>query len=337
MNKKVKITLRVLIPIVLVVSGIFYASIRINAPILQKQTRFLMDTYCTIQCFGPKHLTKKAINAALDRIEEIDRKFNFLDSASPLYAFNHQNESIRDSEIISLIKVAQDVSEQSKGAFDITIQPLVELWGFYGDSPALPAKEKIEDCLNNLGYKYLMVTEDEIKNLKPGIRIDLGGIAKGYSLGEAAKVLRSFGIDSALIDAGGDVYTMGKIKGKNWKIGIRNPRGEGVIGIVQTSDLTVVTSGDYERYFFEDSARYCHIIDSRTGYPAQDLISATVISQDPTLADAWATALFVLGTDGMKIIEESPNLEAMIVTAEMQVLCSKGLLDNLDLAEPNVK
>lgn len=317
----------VLIIIVCVV--IVYFSSRRNGHSLQKRTRFLMDTYCTIQAVGSEKQVANAINAALDRMEEIDKKFNFLNPESPLYEFNLNNVSISDSEIVELIKIAQSISEQSDGAFDLTIEPLLDLWGFYGDSPSLPEEDDIDKCLGNVGYKDLLLVDGHLKKVKQGVHIDLGGIAKGYAIREAFRVLRKEGVDSVIIDAGGDIYAAGKINGENWNIGIRNPRGEGDIGMVQVSGLAVVTSGDYERFFMKDGRRYCHILDPRTGYPTDELMSVTVVSSDPVLADAWATALFVLGKGGMKLVEEIPDMEAMMVTADQDIICSSGLMGAL--------
>lgn len=324
-----KTSLKVFTIIILVIAAIFVLRKKPDSS-LQKQTRFLMDTYCTIQAFGPKDITDKAITVAFNRMEEIDGKFNSLNPKSPLYTFNVNNTPIRDSEINNLIEIAQEISERSSGAFDITIQPLVELWGFYGNSPDLPERTAIEKCLQIIGYKNLLITENQIDNSSQDIRIDLGGIAKGYALREAAEALKGAGVDSALIDAGGDIYAIGKIKGENWKIGIRNPRGEGDIGVLEVSNLAVVASGDYERFFIKDDIKYCHILDPRTGYPARELASVTVVSPDPVRADAWATALFVLGLEGMKFVEEAEELEAIMITVDMKLFCSSGLLESLD-------
>lgn len=331
-----KVSIIILTAIILV-GACFFVLKSCNSPALQKQTRFLMDTYCTIQAYGPKSKADKAITAALDRMEEIDEKFNFLNPTSPLYNFNFKDAPISDSEIIELIEIAQNISEQSEGTFDITIQPLLELWGFYEESPDLPTEKEIDICLKKTGYKNLVLADGQLKSRKSGFHLDLGGIAKGYAINEALKVLKETGIDSAIIDAGGDIYAAGKIKGGHWKIGIRNPRGEGDIGVVQVSNLAVVTSGDYERFFIKDGIKYCHILDPRTGYPARELMSVTVISSDPILADAWATALFVLGPDGMKFVEETSDMEAMMVTADQKIICSSGLMKSMDFAKKDVE
>ncbi len=125
---------------------------------------------------------------------------------------------------------------------------------------------------------------------------------------------------------------MGKLKEKDWKVGIRNPRGEGVIGVVEVSDLAVVTSGDYERFFEKDGVKYHHILNPKTGYPARGLTSVTVISPDPVFADAWSTALFVMGKEkGLELVEKTPNAETLMVTTEGEILYSSGLKENVKI------
>jgi len=292
---------------------------------LQSQTRYLMDTFCTIKVPGDIEVLK-SIEQALDRIEEIDRKFNILNPESPLYDFNNNNTPITDEEIINLVKVALQVCEKSDGAYDITIYPLIDLWGFFSDSPQIPLKETIDELLKETGYQNLAIVDGKLLKSNKKVKLDLGSIAKGYAIGEALKVLKQAQIESALIDAGGDIYALGKYNDKPWKIGIRNPRGEGVIGALELSDMAVVTSGDYERYFEKDGIRYHHIIDPRTGYPAKDLASVTVISQDLALADAWSTALFVLGKEkGLKAVEDIKSIQTLLVSAEGEKFYSSDM------------
>jgi thiamine biosynthesis lipoprotein len=248
----------------------------------------------TIQALGRAPVADRGIEAAFARLEEISRKFNHLDSTSPLYAFNERNEPIADREVVKVLEAAARISRRSGGAFDVTVEPLVRLWGFYSGQYAVPAQPAIDSCLKLVGYENLVIEGGRVTKRNPGTRVDLGGIAKGFGLAEAARALRQAGVDSALIDLGGDVYAMGR-KGKlEWRVGIRNPRGEGIIAVAAVSNLAVVTSGDYERFFWgpprpaeiqnpqpqvqsPESVRYCHIIDPRTGRPARGCASATVL------------------------------------------------------------
>jgi thiamine biosynthesis lipoprotein len=312
-------------------AGILLPSCRQGRPDVRKQTRLMMDTYVTIQAAGPAQTVDKAIEAAFGRLEEISRKFNFLDSASPVHAFNVGNEPLTDPEVVEVVKAAVAVSEVSGGAFDITVRPLVELWGFYGDRPAVPSQRAIDSCLKMVGYKNLLVEPGRVTKRRPDVTIDLGGIAKGYALKEAARLLRAGGVDSALIDLGGDVYALGRKGNQNWKVGIRNPRGDGIVGIAAVSNLAVVTSGDYERFFFgPDSVRYCHIIDPATGWPPRGLISTTVVMRDPLTAQGWSKVLFIRGTDALPLVEKIGGIEAILINDGMRAFCTPGLVSALD-------
>lgn len=310
-------------------------SCRSGAPAVRKQTRLMMDTYVTIQALGRAPVADRAIEAAFARLEDIGRKFNHLDTTSPLYAFNTRNEPLTDSEVVEVVRAAVAVSEVSGGAFDITVRPLVELWGFYGDHPAVPSQRAIDSCLKMVGYRNLVVEPGRVTKRRPDVTIDLGGIAKGYALDEAARVLRAGGIDDALIDLGGDVYAMGRKGNKNWKVGVRNPRGEGVAEVVAVSNMAVVTSGDYERFFFGPDTvrgsrdtvhgtRYCHIIDPATGRPPRGMTSTTVVMRDPLTAQGWSKVLFIRGTDALPLIKQTGGIEALLVTDKQEVIRSAG-------------
>lgn len=301
---------------------------------IQKKTVFLMDTYCTIQVPGEKEVLAR-IDKAFDRMKEIDTVFNVLNPQSPLYAFNTNNKAVTDQEIISLIKIALQISTASSGAFDITVYPLMKLWGFYTDEPKLPAQETIHNYLQYTGYRYLSINNGQLTKVQKNTAIDLGGIAKGYAIDQALLVLKQQGISSALIDAGGDIYALGKNYGKPWKVGIKNPHDEGIIGIMHVSDSAIVTSGDYERYFEQGGVRYHHILDPRTGYPARQLMSVTVIAPDAVTADAWATAFFVMGkTEALYIAEKTPGLDVILVTNDEEIIFSSGIKKRFTILEP---
>ncbi len=293
---------------------------------LEKQIRFMMDTYVTVYTIGPKAKAVPAINAALDRMQTVDAKFNSRNPDSPVYAFNDRNVPITDREILEVVSLALQIAKDTDGAFDITIEPLIELWGFYGDSPRLPEPEEIRNCLKQVGYANLVLSDTQLQKKKAGVRIDLGAIAKGYAIGQAAKVLRDQGVASALIDAGGDIYALGEKAGELWKVGIRNPRGDKILGYLEVEDLAVMGSGNYERFFEQDGKRYHHIFDPKTGYPAAGLSGTTLVHPDPMVADAWNTAIFVLGPEkGLALVERIPGMEALMVTTAGKLVYSSGL------------
>ncbi len=301
---------------------------------LEKQIRFMMDTYVTVYAIGPKAKTLPAINSALDRMQAVDAKFNSRNPRSQVNAFNNRNAPITDREILDIVKLALQISKDTDGAFDITVAPLIELWGFYDKSPRLPEADEIRRCMDRIGYSHLTLTDTELAKDREDIQIDLGAIAKGYAVREAAGVLRDQGVTSALIDAGGDIYALGKKIDALWKVGIRKPRGDDVLGYLEVADLAVMGSGDYERFFMHNGKRYHHIFDPKTGYPATGLSGTTLVHPDAMVADAWNTAIFVLGPEkGLGLVERIPGMEAIMVTTAGEIIYSSGLANALKAIE----
>jgi len=288
---------------------------------LIKRTRFMMDTLCTIQARNEqgRFKTEAAINRAFDRMAEIDRKFNCTNPESPIYKFNHDRTPITDPEIYGLVKKSVGISRETGGAFDITAYPLVDLWGFFttsASSQTVPSPAAIKLAMSKVGWRRILLSGAAVTPADPGVMLDLGGIAKGYSIAEAERILKTDGIKSALILAGGQVQVFGSAgEGDPWKVGVRNPRKEGYMaGLVFTEETGISTSGDYERFFEVNGVRYHHILDTKTGYPAKGLMSVSVITPDPVRADALSTALFVLGEKrALDFVRAHPDLDAIIV------------------------
>lgn len=300
----------------------------------EKQTRFMMDTYVSIYAVGPEAITEPAVESALDRMQAIDVKFNPRNPDSPIYEFNERGIPISDPEIVSVARMALQIAEESDGAFDITVAPLIELWGFYGESPRVPTDEEIKRCLETVGFRLLSLSETTLAKKKTSVKIDLGGIAKGYAVAQAAMVLKHGGVTSAMIDAGGDIYAIGKKGGAPWKVGVKRTRGDGILGYIEVEDLSVMGSGDYERFFLKDGKRYHHIFNPKTGYPVQGLFGSTLVHPDPIMADAWNTAVFILGADqGMRSVESHPGMETIMVTDSGKILYSTGLKDALSIIQ----
>ncbi len=293
---------------------------------LETESRMLMDTLVSIHALGPEKRIVPAMERAFRRMAEVDAKFSIHNPESPLHDFNRNGTPVTDPEILGVVRFALEVSRRTGGAFDITVSPLIDLWGFYADAPRLPGPSEIRQRLDRIGYEHLLLSEDRLAKTRPDIRIDLGAIAKGYAIAEAVKVLRAEGVSSGLVDAGGDVFALGKKGSQFWHVGIRGPRQEKVLGYLEAEDMAVVGSGDYERFFTENGKRYHHIFDPRTGYPADGISGITVIAPDPMAADAWATALFVLGPqEGIRLADTLAGIEVVMVTAAGETLLSSGL------------
>lgn len=289
----------------------------------------MMGTYVSIFVQAPKKQALKAISLAMNRMQQIVSKFDPNNIKSPIYDFNKNNEPIKDQEIIDVIKLALYVSEESNGAFDITVYKLSELWGFADKKYRVPQENEINDVLKDINYQQVILKDGMIIKNNKDIEIDLGGIAKGYAVSQAVKVLKDQGISSAIVDAGGDIYALGKRRGRPWKVGIRDPSKDGNFGFLEVEDLAVMGSGNYERFFTEGNKKYHHIFNPKDGHPGETLKGVTVIYPDPTLADAWATAIFVMGDQaGLKKAEEIKNLEAIFFTSNNNILSTSTLMNS---------
>lgn len=205
-----------------------------------------------------------------------------------------------DGELTTMLERARRIEVRSGHRFDPAIGALVRLWGFDRGKPEdarPPAADRIRRLLDQRPrLTDLRLADGRVSTANPAVRIDLGGFAKGYAVGRALSLLRERGVDNAIVNAGGDLAAIGRPGERRWRIGIRAPRGEGLLAAVDIDGgETVFTSGDYERFFVYEGRRYHHILDPRTGMPARGVRSVTILGTDPALADAAATALFVAG------------------------------------------
>jgi thiamine biosynthesis lipoprotein len=247
-------------------------------------------------------------------------------------------------ETFSVIKRSIYYSSRSNGLFDISIGPLVKLWGIGSDNARLPSPNEISSTIKKIGYKNIILDEanHSVKLAKEGMMLDLGAIAKGYAADEIAKYLKSKNIQNAIINLGGNVYAMGSNpNSKPWNIGIQNPidsRGNN-IGAIHVRNKTVVTSGVYERYFEKDGKRYHHILNPFTGYPADNsLISVSIVADKSIDADGLSTTTFSMGLkDGSKLIESLDGVDALFITKDNNVYITSGLKGNFLITDDNFK
>jgi thiamine biosynthesis lipoprotein len=247
------------------------------------------------------------------------------------------------SESYAVIRSALRFSRMSGGAFDITVGPLVRLWGIGTGKAKIPSDEAIKKVLPLIDYKDVCLDTRQYRASlkKSGQMIDLGGIAKGYAGDVAIKTYKRNGIHSACVNIGGNVVTLGnRPDGGPWRIGIQDPRADNgkIVGVVKVSGQAVVTSGDYQRYFIVNGKRYHHIFNPRTGYPANSgLISVTIIAHSSAEADALATAVFVLGYDnGMHLIKRY-GVNAILITADMKIYVTPGIRGSFHLEDTGEK
>ncbi len=268
----------------------------------------MLGTYVTVKIYGS--VPPGVLEEFFTEIKRISEKYSLERKDSYISKLN-RGEVTLDKETRRLLEFSRKVWELSKGTFDPTVGRLKLLWGF-NDKPHLPSPEDIEKALVFVGLKKLKVEEGKI--VSRGVVLDFSGFAKGYAVDRGAEVLLKRGIRSALIDAGGDIRAVGtKPGGEPWRIGIKNPRGPGVVKVLELKNSAVATSGDYENFFEKDGVRYHHLLDPRTGYPARGFESVTVISRTCMEADALATAIFVAGPAlGRKIAKEA-SVRAILI------------------------
>jgi len=306
---------------------------------------YLMGTIINIKAYGKN--ADKAVQASVDKISDIENKMSLNISTSEINKIN-KNAGIAPVKVskntFDVVKASLIYSEKTKGSFDITVEPLVSLWGIGTDKARIPSKDEISNALSLINYKDVVINEKEstIMLKRKGQAIDLGAIAKGYTADELKKVLLNYNVSSAFLNLGGNVYVLGNKPDKTpWKIGVQNPlepRGD-YLGIVSVSDKSIVTSGNYERFFERNGKRYHHIFDTKTGYPAEKgLISVSIISDKSIDGDALSTSVYTLGLDeGKKLIESLKDVEAVFVTNDKKVYTTSGLKDTFKLTNTDFK
>ena len=248
-----------------------------------------------------------------NELDSIDKTLSNYRPDSIIERFNsteNTDSQAVGNEIVSLVRVAQTVHQATEGCFDLTIKPLFELWGFRGEELTIPNDAAILKTLSQIGMEKLEVMDEtHLRKKQANLKVDLSSIAQGYSVGKISSVLEQKGILNYLVEIGGELKTRGhKPDSQAWRIAVERPLpGEQVMQKIITMPkelpMAVMTSGTYRHYFDHEGKRYSHILDARTGRPVtHDLVSITVIHEDPTIADAWDTALLCLGQkDGMKV------------------------------------
>ncbi len=276
-----------------------------------------------------------AIEKAIERVTEIDNRMSAFKTESDISKLSRNSGKglrIVHQDTFQLIQKAIELSDISDGVFDITIRPLAELWGINKKGSFIPSESEIQKALHLVDYHGIQLDPKllsaALKN--PGQALDLGGIAKGFAADEVKQILVESGVQSALINLGGNVITIGsRPDGQPWQIGIQNPiapTGQ-YLGVLSITNKTVVTSGSNERFFIKDGIRYHHILDPRTGKPAQNsLLSVTAVCACSTDADALTTALFILGPQKSMPLLNKVKAEAIFVTDDLTVTVTNGLL-----------
>jgi len=302
---------------------------------MYEETRSLMGTFATITVYSSDEETgREAISDAFTRIEDIESKASIFDEQAEAFHLNRDGYLNNPSDdLFKLITMSLDYSQITEGYFDITVQPLLDLWGpgeLWKESEEVQ-QTRINETMELIGSVNIGIEDNRIYFELEGVKITLGGIAKGYAADEALQVLRDRGIKHALVNIGGDMSALGsKPGGEPWRIVLVNPDDTSQsLATFIFSDKSITTSGNYQRYF-DPNKEVHHILNPKTGYSANECISVTIIAENGTRADILATSVFVMGPeDGLGLVESLDSVECFIVDANRVIHQSSGLSNYL--------
>ncbi|MFA6075622.1 MAG: FAD:protein FMN transferase [Negativicutes bacterium] len=303
-----------------------------------KQTQFLMDTIIEITAYGAN--AEAAENQAFAEVQRLHKIFDRFDKASETSQIN-ANAGIKpvkvSKDVLVCVRRSAELSAKLDNAFDITIGPLTKLWGIGHKDDFVPAAGQIKTLLPLVDYHNIVIDEQNqtVFLTKSGMKLDFGGVAKGYACDRLVEVLKANGIKSALVNAGGDVRVIGnRSDGKPWRIGIQDPRNpDKMLGSLALDNWdTMETSGDYQRYIEVNGIRYSHILDPKTGSQPRTVKAVTVICNNSLDGDIFSTALFILGVDeGKKLLKQFPGVEAVFSTTDGKTILTDGLKNKMKI------
>ncbi len=278
---------------------------------------FAMDTIMKVTIYGSN--ASEAMNKAVALIQRMDKVFSVTDKESDVAKINSSGGTpvTVSTETYELIQKSIEISKETGGLFDISVYPVVKAWGFTTENYQIPTDKQRKEALAKVDYRKIKLLAEHQVQLEAGMEIDLGAVAKGYLSQKLMELLQGEKVDSAIVSLGGNVQALGKKEdGSSFVVGITDPSdGSSLYGTIKVEDKAVITSGIYQRYFEKDGKKYHHIMDKRTGMPADNtLASVTVISEDGVKADALATALYVMGEGEAKIFQENhPEIQIILI------------------------
>lgn len=307
-----------------------------DQPLTQSET--LLDTYTQITLYPNDQNSQKAMDEAYQYIKDMASLFSEFDTGTDIYQVNQAagKEAVKVAkETLDLVTFGKAKSEEFSGSFEINLGSVSRLWKDTADQNTIPQADQITEGLKHIGYQAIEINQDQstIKLTDKGSRLDLGAISKGYIADGVAKIIKEHGIKNAIINLGGNLILIGSKPNQEqgWKVGIQNP-GQGTgepVGALFVKDLSVVTSGIYERFVEVDGKQYHHILDPHTGYPVDNSLASVSVITDVSLeADAYSTILFLLGLEkGMDYVNKTEGLEAIFITRDNKIHLSKGIKD----------
>ena len=277
----------------------------------EKQSRdiFAMDTYMTVTAYG--EYASEAVDKAETEIKRLDGMLSTGNENSEVYKLNQNGEAVVSDDTAYLYERSEKIYKQTKGVFDISIYPVMDAWGFTTENYRIPAEDELSALLKNVDASKIQYDKKTKKiTLPKNVKIDFGGIAKGYTSSRIMQIYKKCGVTSGLVSLGGNVQLLGaKPDGSAWKVAVESPDEDGnYLGILQAKDKAVITSGGYERYFEKNGKKYHHIIDPETLFPATNFHSVSIITEDSGVADCLSTTLFTLSyEEGLKVLDTYRN------------------------------
>ena len=301
-------------------------------------TFFAMDTVMEIQIDGDEELLKQAE----DKIVQLEKKLSVTDKDSEVHKINSDKIGRLSGDAAEVFKGGIEICRATDGDLDLSIYPVLKAWGFTTGDYQVPEDAQIDELLNNVDYNKIEIADfenDYIDVVLPEeMEIDLGSVTKGYASQMLYDFFKENGVDSALINLGGNVQCLGgKKTGEPWNVAIKSPFQDsksGILGVLHAKDIAIVTSGGYERFFEENGKVYWHILNPKTGKPADNgITSITIVGKDGLKCDGLSTALFVKGMDGaLEYWREHGDFEAIIVSPEGEVHVTEGLAEDFSLS-----
>lgn len=310
----------------------------------QVQTKYLyaMDTYFILSAYGPEG--EEALNQCEEKVMALEAALSVTQNDSDVVKVNTKGTAVVSEDTFLLIQKALTLCEETGGALDITLYPVLREWGFTTDSYQVPDEQELKLLLEKVDYQGI-VAEESDRNIQvpQGAELDLGAVAKGYTGDCLIEIMQQNGVSSAMLDLGGNVQTLGsKPDGSPWRIAIRDPfymNGEAgsvnEVGVLEVIDKCVITSGSYERYFEENGERYWHILDPADGCPADSgLVSVTVVGDSGVRCDGLSTALFVMGKDeAVDFWRQANDFEMILMTEDRELYITEGLEESFVCSE----
>ncbi len=304
---------RDIINIILFILVFAFAAFRYSTRTYTSQrSTFVMDTIVDIKIETKYKNANELLDNAFKLMEDYENKFSFYKKESLIWKFNNSiiDSLFLDEDLKEILSISKELYNKTESHYDITIGALSEIWDF--DNEIIPTNEEIAEAIKVTDFERLKIESGYLQ--KPdGMKINLGSLAKGYIIDKTVEYLKQQKVISGFVNAGGDMRIFGREK--PFKIGIQHPRSESseLIDVIDVGNRSVVTSGDYERYFIKNNIRYHHIIDPLTGFPSNNMVSVTVIAETALIADAYSTALFLLEPQQViKLAEETEELEAVV-------------------------